>query len=168
MGGLSRQPLAWCAAAWLLVCALSVVGSVDPWSALFGAHHSYDGLLHQVAYVALFLAATRLEPADLVAPVCLGAALACVYVVVQAVGLDPVDWYRTADLGQYRRPFGTLGHANHAGAVAAMALPFALSARAWWRWPLVALLAVALVVTLSRAAWAGALVGVGVYAWLRR
>lgn len=168
MGRPRREPLVWCGLAWLAVCALSTVTSADPWAALWGVHHSYDGLVQQVAYFVLFLAATRLEPSDLVEPVCIGAALASAYVVVQAVGLDPIDWYRTADVGQYRRPFGTLGHANHAGAVAAMALPFALHSRAWWRWPLVALLAVALVVTLSRAAWAGALVGVGVWVWLRR
>jgi O-antigen ligase len=149
--------------AWLVACAVSLVGAVNPAVGIFGSHHSYDGLLHQAAYLVLFVASTRLEPGELIGPVCLGASLAAAYVLVQAVGLDPIVWRNEAGFGGYVRPFGTLGHPNHAGAVMAMALTFALSSRAWWRWPVVGVLVLACVVTISRAAWAGMAAGAGVW-----
>ena len=64
----------------------------------------------------------------------IASAVTAAYAVIQALGLDPLPWFNTANIGSYNRPIGTLGHANLLAAYLAMAFPLSV----WWRRPLAA------------------------------
>lgn len=143
-----------CAIAWPVACAVSAVGAEDRRAAWLGLHGSYDGVLHQAAYAALFLAGRGLTPEDLRTPLAVGAVGVCAYALTQVAGMDPLRWRHTARLGAYVRPMSTLGHPNHLGAWLVLAWPLC-----WPLWPLVVPV---LLLARSRAAWAGALVALAV------
>ena len=91
--------------------------TVSPRTSLFGAPGSSAGLLTVLAYAALFFATRVLVRTDdqarrlLLAPA-VAAALASGYACVQALGADPLVWEQVANVGSWRRPFATLGHAT--------------------------------------------------------
>lgn len=155
------------ALAWPVAFGVAVLRSRSRLRGFFGAPPSFDGLLHQVAYVVLFLAARALSLEEIRVPVTAAAAIVCGYGLLQVAGYDPIGWDRNLSLvGEYRRPFSTLNHPIHLGAWLAMATPLALSCDSPWRWPLVASALLLVAATLSRAAWFAMAAGMVVYAGL--
>ena len=163
------QPLDVAVAGWLVVETLSAVSSVAPRLSLLGDTEQHEGLATSLGLAGLYLA-TRWGPARpeslrATLRVAIGAAAgAGLYAILQVVGLDPLHWTRAAVYqtgGAFVRPCGTLGHPNLLGVVTSAALvaalPLAIEERRW-RWLYAAgaaLLAVATLLTLSRAAWLG-------------
>jgi len=169
--GRPRQwlPLDRAVAGWLAVEVVATVLSVSPRLSLCGETRQREGLLTSLALAGLYGAArdafSRPARARAILDLALGlAALAGIYAVAQAAGLDPLRWRREAVYtGGYVRPFATLGHPNLLGVLTAAAAPMALgramtAGRSRSRWLLggaAALLAVATILTLARAAWLG-------------
>jgi putative inorganic carbon (HCO3(-)) transporter len=150
---------------WLAVEIAATLVSVAPRISLLGSPWQHEGLLTSVALAGIYvglrfshrsLAAFRLTLGVFLA----AAAVACLYALAQAAHLDPMPWARTAAYGGgYVRPFGTLGHPNLLGGVAATACVTAVALslgerrrRGWWA-AVVLLGAAAAVASLSRAAW---------------
>jgi len=162
---------------WLVIEIASAVFSAAPIVSLVGEPLQREGLLTSLSlvgiYAALRVAGTRpgLEP--LVGWILAPAAIASLYALAQAAGWDPIRWLDPAtylEAGVRLRPFGTLGHPNLMGVVAAcgaslaLARAAAVSRRRTLFAALAVLLALATLATLSRGAWlglaAGLLVGV--------
>lgn len=167
------QPLDLAVIAGLAVEAVTTVFSVAPRLSLFGDLEQHEGLFTSIGMAGIY-AAGRFAPPDsrrtrtaLTIGIA-GAAVACLYAIAQAAGLDPFTWTQEALYGASgnTRPFGTLGHANLLGAVSAAALAASLPLIAWETPQTLALLlssaalAVGTLLTLSRSAWLGALAGV--------
>lgn len=171
----SWQPLDVCMAAWLLVEIASTGMSVAPTISLFGDTEQQEGLLTSLGIAGLY-AATRFATVDAASArrtllVTLGAiAAACAVALWQLASFDRVAWENAPTYLGWYRPFGSLGHANLLGAMAAAALTATLGLAAsrmlgrWW-WVAAGLLfGATTVLTLSRAAWLAA--GAGVVAVL--
>ena len=141
-------------------------------TALFGMRGRYNGLSTMLAELALFLfiAGTRMTQREVEQRLgAIGVALtvASAYALVQAAGLDPIQW-------PHGRPASTLGHPVIFAGVLAMALPlslaFALDGRsraarlAWGAMTLVQ--GLALILTLARGPWIAAVCGIIVLATL--
>src|SRR5262249_9238314 len=134
-----------------------------------GAYFSYGGLGTFTAFTLLFFSTRWLirsvENADWLLRACVIAApMAAAYAVIQALGLDPLTWFNTANIGNFNRPIGTLGHANLLAAYLAMAFPLTIwcMAQAWTQEKrklavalggIALLLVVALMLTLCRGGW---------------
>lgn len=170
---LRPQPLDLAVGAWLVVELATTLASRAPLLSLFGEYTQREGLLTSLAMAGLYLTArlslavpaarARAIDATLIA-----ASIASGYALLQAAKLDPVDWAPALVAGAggaVGRPFGTLGHPNLLGVVAAAA-----AVMAWVRAALLgpgrqlhlaagALCTGAVVVTLSRAAWLGLAAG---------
>lgn len=148
---------------------VSTLSSVSPRTSLFGSPSSYAGLLTVLSYAVLFAATRMLVHTEdqarrlLTAPM-VAATVAAAYACVQAVGRDPFVWDQVANVGAWKRPFATLGHATFLAAFLAMTVPLQLAAagrewaggRRWWSgmWGGAAILgSAAVVLTLSRGAW---------------
>lgn len=163
-----RQPLVLGVLLFAVSAIVSTFLSISPRTSWRGAYESHGGLMTILGYVVLFFAARRLGGGRrLLAGVVLAAAVAAGYALVQAAGLDPVGWDGISVFGNQVRPFATMGHANIVGAYFALSLPlvayFVYRSVQRRRWALVGVLAVtggaiglALVLTLSRAAWLAA------------
>ena len=168
-------------AAWLLVEAAATAGSESPLLSLAGESVQREGLLTSLALGGIYFAA-RLSfagagarapstPASARGTLDLAivtATLAGAYALAQSVGLDPIRWEDApiyTQGGAVLRPFGTLGHPNLLGVVAAatgaaaLALTISESRGRGWRAPAGAVLAWVTLATLSRAAWLGAAAG---------
>jgi len=152
--------------AWLLIECLATLFSVSPYLSLVGEPYQREGLLTSLGLAGLYAAARRStrtpRDADRTLLVWLAAVtLASSYALLQAAGLDPLHWTRTAviGLGGPVRPFGTLGHPNLLGVAASAACCAALAGcmarpdRRWVLGPAAAVLGVTVVLTFSRAAW---------------
>ncbi|HEY3215902.1 MAG TPA: O-antigen ligase family protein [Candidatus Eisenbacteria bacterium] len=164
---------------WLGVEVLATAVSVSPRLSWIGEPVQREGLLTSVALTGLYFA-TRLATMDRDAAersldvVLAASALASAFALVQAAGLDPVRWASTPPAGgdALHRAFGTLGHPNLLGVVSAAVAAVALaraggSARGrFLHLAALALYLVATLLTLSRAAWLGALSALGVVAGL--
>jgi O-antigen ligase len=162
---------------WLAIEIASTAFSAAPIVSLVGEPLQREGLLTSLALAGIY-AGLRLTPGRpgldrLAGWILVPAALASLYALAQAAGWDPIRWldpatYLKAGVGL--RPFGTLGHPNLMGAVAALCGTFALTRAAGERRHRIGfasaalLFAVVTLATLSRGAWmgfaAGALVGV--------
>jgi O-antigen ligase/Flp pilus assembly protein TadD len=128
-------------------------------------------LLDWAAYPLVFAAAFRLLDTPrrrraLLLLLLWVAAANALYALLQVAGLDPVAWSRSFG----GRPIGFLGNPNFLGGHMALLLPPALAlvldgrgtrAAAWGRWLLAALLGAGLLLSQTRGAWAGALLGCG-------
>jgi O-antigen ligase/Tfp pilus assembly protein PilF len=124
-----------------------------------------------VALAAWMLAETPAARRRLAALVLWVGLINVAYAIVQALGQDPMPWNK----GFNGRAMGFLGNPNFLGGHLALLLPLALalaldargSARAQsGRWIMAALLAVGLLLSQTRGAWAGAALGLGLLAWL--
>ena len=141
-------------------------------TALFGMRGRYNGLSTMLAELALFLfiAGTRMTPREVeqrLGAIGVALTIASAYALVQAAGLDPIQW-------PHGRPASTLGHPVIFAGVLAMGLPlslaFALDGRsrvarlAWGAMTLVQ--GLALILTLARGPWIAAVCGIIVLATL--
>ena len=151
----------------VLWSAVATANALHLHTALFGIHGRFNGLFTLVAGVALFVstATHRLPDREIAARLAwLGIAVtaASIYAVLQAAGLDLIAWPQG-------RPASTMGNPVVLGGTLAMVLPFlavfvagkASCARrlGWTASTLVVVLA--LVATLARGPWIGAVLGVG-------
>ena len=164
-------------AVWLLVEIASTAFSEAPLVSLVGEPLQREGLLTSLSLAGIYagLRVARGCPGldRLAGFILVPAALASLYALAQAAGWDPIRWLDPAtylQAGVGIRPFGTLGHPNLMGVVAAMCAAYALThaagePRGRIAYAIAALLfAVVTLATLSRGAWlalaAGMVVGV--------
>ncbi len=164
-----RQPLSLAGLAFVASALVSTFASSAPSVSFFGHYLDFAGSLTFASYLILFLAVRQLirTPEQrltlLVAPtLSVGAVL--FYGWLQALDLDFYSWSETSAVGQWQRPFATLGHPNLLAAFLVLATPLA-----WWRCsrgsstekslrPFLALAAIGMIaLTLSRGAWLGAI-----------
>lgn len=170
---LGGQPLDFAVAGWLVVEILGTCFSVAPRLSLLGDTEQHEGLLTSLGLAGLYVA-TRWglsNPERMRATLMwwiAAATAACAYALLQVAGLDLFTWSGTAVYqagGAYVRPFGTLGHANLLGVVTSATLALSLTLAALERSGRRRLAAAALclatvtLLTLSRAAWLGAVAG---------
>ncbi|MCI0464373.1 MAG: O-antigen ligase family protein [Gemmataceae bacterium] len=156
---------------WLCVLSavVSTITSINPVLSIRGAHESHAGLITVLGYAALFFATRALCRSHADARLLLGAcviaaAVAAAYALVQFAGLDPVPWADLSSVGEYLRPFGTLGHPNYLAAYLAMVFPLAVyfahraaERRQWGSYAVLAVVGLVLcagvLLSVSRAAW---------------
>lgn len=108
-------------AAWVALLLLSEALAIDPRGSVLGVYQYRQGFLTQVAYVVLFLGAAHVgsqRKALLERFVLAGGTAVLAYTAIQAVGLDPIDWW----LDTSDRAIGTIGNANELAAYAVIAL----------------------------------------------
>lgn len=179
------------AATFLAVCILSTATSSNRSLSLVGLYTRYGGLIPLLLYAAVATTIVGLywrRPGSLrqVAwAVTAGTAVLSGYLLIQAAGLDWIDWTDPASGRPPDYPGGTVGNSNFAGGYLAVALPLvlftALSASRPWvrRWLLAILVfaALALWCTQTRGGFAGTAAGMATLAiayrrmfprWLRR
>lgn len=125
--GAWRQMPRWLLAAlvgWVVILAGSTLLGLDQRGSVLGYYQYRQGLVTQLAYVALFLAGwtvARQERYGTFAAAALGLGAAFAYTALQALGRDPFDWWiDTSD-----RAIGTIGNANELSAFAVMTLGLA-------------------------------------------
>ncbi|MEP6870837.1 MAG: O-antigen ligase family protein [Anaerolineaceae bacterium] len=134
---LPRQPvIRWMIVVWTLLAVLSFAAAVDRRGSILGYYQYRQGLLTQVAYIALFLGAVNLARSGDVRWMAwagaLGIAPAFVYTAFQSLNADPFEWWVDTSV----QAFGTIGNANELAAYAVLALAFCGVAAAWkgrWR-----------------------------------
>ncbi len=172
-----RGRFEWLVLLWLTLAAASTLASVSPIRSLLGEAQTREGFITIAALVILALAARR---AHRHAGDCertldwflVTSAVTAAYALVQHAGLDPIAWANPSQYPSgsalFLRPAGTLGSAIQLGVVLVPALTLT-SARLVARpehlrlfAPLAALLAAALLATLSRGAWLAAALGVSI------
>ncbi len=156
---------------------VSTICSISPRTSLQGALDSSAGLGSALAAAVLFAASRAVCTSaaageELLAAAVVGAAVACGYALVQALGGDPVAWEHTSGFSGWLRPSGTQGHPNYLAGLVVMTLPAAAwllrrgverrqTARALAAGLLAVMMAGTVVMSLSRAAWlAGGVVAV--------
>ncbi len=110
---------------WLASLTLSWMTGIDPWGGLLGYYQYRQGYLTQIAYAICFLGARSLDrrhaPGWLSAAGLVGLSGALCYTTIQALGLDPVDWWSDTS----ERTIGTIGNANELAAYALVAFALA-------------------------------------------
>jgi len=154
----------------LISAFLSTLFSRSGITSFYGEHENFSGLITITSYTILFFGTWRLcreftaFRALLLATV-LSISCITLYGLVQAAGLDPFTWKRTASIGNFTRIFGTLGHPNHLATFLVMGFPIVCYFRllAWrqhWFLPTFILMtiesasAILVVFSYSRGAWA--------------
>jgi O-antigen ligase len=118
--------LAWFGA----LAALATLTASLRWNALIGLPNRATGLSEYLAYVVLFVAATRIDTAGwrvLMRVVVCVAAVASAYGVLQWLGADPFDWPRS----ELSTVFSTFGQTNFAAGWAAILLSVSLAFAMW-------------------------------------
>ncbi len=158
----------WRAAVWAglalwAVFVLATLTSVNPLVSLWGSYQRQLGLLTLTALAALFVITaarlrTRAQADRLWAALAWGSLPVVAYGLLQAAGLDPLNWRSDA-----ASPLtSTLGRSNFTGSYLVLVLPLTLSRFfAARRWPYLLLAtgqAVCLLLTQSRGAYVGATV----------
>ncbi len=154
-------PLIWPTLAFGLALVLAAVHSVNPHLSLWGSHERQQGLLSIGAYLALFLLTatrlrTRAQAERLWNALVWGSAPVVAYGLVQAAGLDPLDWQTDAA----STVLSTMGRANFLGSYLTLVVPLTLgrvlvARRRWPYAPLVAGQLLVLACTQARGAWVG-------------
>ncbi len=167
--------LGWALLACPVVAALAAALSTDPLVSLVGAYSRYESLPMRWAYCGLCWGALRLSPPAAAGPAAAARWRGRIEVFFLAgCGVAAAETIVQALLGLLARPDGNLGQPDLLGVLLAMALPLAVARLGRsWRWaPATALLAVGLALSTSRAAWLGAVAGLGVWltlvTWRRR
>jgi O-antigen ligase len=163
--------------AWVLAALISTLVHPPLRFGLFGEIEQREGFLTVLGLAGLFAGArashtSAAQVRTTLAVMIVCSALAGAYALIQFAGHDPLAWANAslyASVGEVVvRPWGTLGNAILLGALASAALAAAIGLLAAddvdpWRYaPLIALLGVAVVITLSRGAWLAAVAGAGV------
>ena len=154
-------PLLWPALPFGLALALATALSVNPRASLWGSYERQQGLLTLGAYLALFLLTatglrTRAQAERLWAALVWGSAPVVAYGLLQATGLDPLDWRTDAA----SPVLSTVGRANFLGSYLVQVVPLTAgrALRLRRRWPHLLLLAgqlACLALTQARGAWVG-------------
>jgi len=166
---LKRSPLDLPWIAFLVSASLSTAVATSVNVAVFGTYARYDGLLTLLTYAALFWLAIQTLDGPEDARALLRILLAAAYGV--AVVAILMDINSGAALGIAAHASGTLGHWNVLGAFLALAWPLALwevaAAKSGYARALAinaaAVIGLGLVLTFSRSAWLGALVGTAAF-----
>ncbi len=149
----------------ILAALLSTVFSLSPRQSLLGEVDSHAGLGHVLALAVVFAAARMVgTQSRWWTSASVGLAIACVYALVQMLGLDPLQWADLSEFHTWNRPASTMGHPNYLGGYAVLVLPMLLllfvegNRRTRVAIGLLAMVTLLVVVaTLSRAAWLAAL-----------
>lgn len=170
-------PVSLAVVAGCLTALVATVTSLAPRTSWQGFPGSHAGLPSVLALAVLFFAsravtAHRVQRHEVLAGVAVALGLITGYALVQAGGCDPFGWDGESTFGRWRRPSGTIGHANWLAAYVAMTLP--LLAWLCWQVPparrrgvaiagagLLTLAILVVVMSLSRAAWLAALLAGG-------
>ncbi|HEV2036180.1 MAG TPA: O-antigen ligase family protein [Candidatus Dormibacteraeota bacterium] len=160
-----RTPLDLPLLAFLASAALSTVFAVNQNVAVFGIYSRYDGLVTFLTYAGLFWLSVQVLADAGEARVLLRVLLASGYVVAGIAIVQSV--HDSLQIGAVYPAFGTLGNANVLGAFLAMVLVLAagelLDARSMLARVLsmnvLAIVALALLLSFSRSAWFGAAIG---------
>ena len=109
---------------WIALLTVSFIAGIDSRGSILGYYQYRQGLLTQVAYIALFLGSGKrtresgwgwLGPAGVA-----GLASVTAYTAIQAAGQDPVNWW----VDTSARAIGTIGNANELAAYAVIATAF--------------------------------------------
>lgn len=155
-----------------LALSVATATSPRPLTSLIGQYGRYTGLVAYLAYLVLFLAALRLVDDQLTRllrrTALVGLGFVVGYGLLQAAGLEPLN-YASSDLGT---TFSFLGNVDFsaawAGAVTALALTTALSAREarGWRIAGAALLPLSVLYTLVTNTVQGITVAAVALAWV--
>lgn len=164
-------PLALPVSMFLLAAFIAAAFSLDPTLSFLGKYRNPEGLVTLFAYGGLFLVASQIEWTrrrliNLARVIGVSGLLVSLYGLTQLAGLDPIEWGTTPF--DVSRIFSTFGNPSLLGGYLSTVLLVSLglsltSARPPERvlWSInSALIAVALVFTLTRGAWIGAAVGV--------
>lgn len=139
--------------AWMIVLSLMRENTA---AGLFGRRPSYDGAIQHLCYLVLFLVGTTLRrPFDYVPYLGWTAIILSAYAIWQVLTEIDVERWHSTKYDDYRRPHATIGQPNVLGAVLVMLLPWASAHSVVG----LVLSLVAILLTLSRAAW-GATVAV--------
>jgi tetratricopeptide (TPR) repeat protein len=155
---------------WGFATALATAFSRDPATSFFGVYFRQFGLEGLLACICLyFLLTTTLrgqpDALRLLRLLVIVAALVGAYACLQYAGIDPGGWFQDKP---FERVFSFLGNAVLAGDLLALLLPLAvilaLLARSTWGralgWSAVPVVALGMIFTHSRGAWAGAAAGI--------
>lgn len=166
-GSLSRSArwLIWPALAFGLAETAATLFSVTPRVSLWGSYDRQQGLLTLGAYLALFLFTalglrTRAQAERLWIVLVGGSAPIVIYGLLQALGLDPLEWRTDAAAPV----LSTIGRSNFFGSYLVLLIPLT-AGRLWLirrRWPIALLLIgqlLCLTLTEARGAWIGVSVG---------
>lgn len=181
---IARTPLDWFVVAYLGVMALATVFSRNPRLSLLGEYGRFEGLLTIGNYALVFLLAgtlirnnrfikdTSAFIKNLMLTAVGAAALVSVYGIAQRFGLDFLTWSSAGT--DVTRSFSTLGNPIYVAAYTTVMLSvavalFVVEHDIRWRIFLgtaATLIATCLIMTYSRAGWAGAIVALAVLAVL--
>ncbi|NIN67859.1 MAG: tetratricopeptide repeat protein [Anaerolineae bacterium] len=169
------NPLLWTAVTLGLALTLAALVSVEPRASFWGSYERQQGLITLWAYLGLFLLTatglrTRAQGERLWLALVWGSVPVVAYGLLQAMGLDPLEWRTDAASAV----LSTVGRANFLGSYLVLVIPLTmgrmlLSRR---RWPYVALVAgqvLCLAFTQARGAWVGVGAGMVVFGlgWAR-
>lgn len=154
-------PLVWPALAFGITLALATLFSVNPRVSLWGSYERQQGLLTLGAYLVLFLLTatglrTRVHVERLWIALVWGSLPVVVYGLLQAVGLDPLDWHTDAA----SLVLSTTGRANFLGSYLVLLVPLTagralVAPRRWLYLPLLVGQVVCLALTQARGGWVG-------------
>jgi O-antigen ligase len=167
--------MAWAILALALVLALATLFSINSRVSLWGSYERQQGLLTWGAYLTLSLLVgtslrARAQVERLWRALVWGSVPVVAYGLVQAAGLDPLDWRTDA-----ASPIvSTIGRSNFVGTYLVLVMPLTLGRVLCGRrrWLCLALLAAQLAcagLTLARGAWVGMAVAAGAFGliWTR-
>lgn len=169
---LRERRSSWALAAFAGLTLLSSAVSLDPAGSLRGTYPEYQGVIAFLAYLMIAFAIASLDAEESLALLARGLTVALLvvgaYALVQTLGADPFTYRFNLNLARAR---STLGNASNLGVFCVLALPYAiglLRAGTERRWRAAAGVAaalgvVALVASLSRGAWLGAVAGAAVW-----
>ncbi len=163
--------LLWPVLAFGLAQAAATIFSVYPRASLWGSYERQQGLLTLGAYLALFLFTatslrTRAQAERLWSALVWGSAPVVAYGLLQAIGIDPLDWHTDAA----SPVLSTIGRANFMGSYLTLVIPLTAGRLLLIRrrWPSLLLLIsqlIGLALTQGRGAWVGLGVGMLTFAW---
>jgi O-antigen ligase len=156
--------------AMVIAAAASAVLSIDWRTSVFGNLRCEGGLLFSAALLVAYLALVEVETERAISAVLACAGIVAGYAILQTIGVDFKQWYKTVQLNQYTRPQSLLGHPNFMAGYLAMALPFAvdrLNRQARYA-PLVLVMTAAIFASQSRGMWIAMVISMVVYTVKRR
>ncbi|HCT63394.1 MAG TPA: hypothetical protein DIC19_04770 [Erysipelotrichaceae bacterium] len=155
----------------LLMLTISLFFALDLRESLLGRVYRYEGYLTIVMYLFLFWGSRFIRDDQWILRMLLaGVVIQAIYGIAQSFGFDPV--LRDNVRSGWVSTFGTLGNPNFYGSFMVMALPLSI----WFMFKqqlqlgavIYAFVFYALLASMTRGAWLGAVVGLFVTLWLAR